>query len=103
MAKIKCKHPYGFSQDSFWKPKWEENRVQTAKFLRERGLNADYKMQILVHLNSQNMEAWMCRLCKHKLNAEYWLHLIAWGGSSYSEKTDPPHSDQKQEINFVLP
>ena len=62
----------------------------------------DYKMQTRVSkepkyrgLDGEDNE---CRLCKHWLHAEYWLHLK----SGSSEKIDP-HADQKQEINFVWP
>ena len=46
----------------FWKPKWKENGVQTAKCIVEGEVwGQNYKMQTIVYLRSQNIEAWMVK------------------------------------------
>ena len=55
---LKMTRPSGF----FWKPKWKENGVQTAKCIKEGGVKAqDYKLQTCVHQTIESVYG-ECRL-----------------------------------------
>ena len=46
----------------FWKLKWKENGVQTARCIVEGEVwGQKYKMQTIVYLRSQNIETWMVK------------------------------------------
>ena len=85
----------------FWKPKWKENVVQTAKCIVEGEVwGEDYKMQTIVYLRSRSLdgEATECRLCKHcacMLNTDYGK-----ASTCSSEKIDP-HADQNRKLTCV--